>query len=94
MTVFRLLQLTERRRYRNAYINKASASAARAMRPASVPIDFHVAGEPLTIGIGIATRLVLVGDLAGVGGALEHGVVGEASNLAGRLQAMAKPGAI
>jgi len=64
------------------------------MRPASVPIDFHVAGEPLTIGIGIATRLVLVGDLAGVGGALEHGVVGEASNLAGRLQAMAKPGAI
>jgi hypothetical protein len=56
--------------------------------------QLDVAGERLTIRIGIATGLVVVGDLAGVGGALEHGVVGEASNLAGRLQAMAKPGAI
>jgi TolB-like protein/predicted ATPase len=56
--------------------------------------QLDVAGAPLTIRIGIATGLVVVGDLAGVGGALEHGVVGEAANLAGHLQAMAKPGAI
>jgi TolB-like protein/predicted ATPase len=72
--------------------------AERAVRAGLALVErvgqLDVAGEPLTIRIGIATGLVVVGDLAGVGGALEHGVVGEASNLAGRLQAMAKPGAI
>ena len=56
--------------------------------------QLDIAGEPLAIRIGVATGLVVVGDLAGVGGALEHEVVGEASNLARRLEAMAKPGAI
>jgi TolB-like protein/class 3 adenylate cyclase/predicted ATPase len=72
--------------------------AERAVRAGLALVErvgqLDVSGEPLTIRIGIATGLVVVGDLAGVGGALEHGVVGEASNLAGRLQAMAKPGAI
>jgi TolB-like protein len=72
--------------------------AERAVRAGLALVErvgqLDVAGEPLTIRIGIATGLVLVGDLAGSGGALERGVVGEASNLAGRLQAMAKPGAI
>src|SRR6516225_7307981 len=72
--------------------------AERAVRAGLAVADrvgrLDVAGEPLTIRIGMATGLVVVGDLAGVGGALEHGVIGEASNLAGHLQAMAKPGAI
>jgi hypothetical protein len=38
--------------------------------------------------------LVVVGDLIGSGEAQERGVVGEAPNLAARLQAMAQPGTI
>jgi TolB-like protein/predicted ATPase len=72
--------------------------AERAVRAGLALVErvgqLDVAGEPLTIRIGIATGLVVVGDLTRVGGALERGVVGEASDLAARLQAMAKPGAI
>jgi class 3 adenylate cyclase/predicted ATPase len=48
--------------------------------------------EPLNVRIGIATGLVVVGDLIGAGAAQERGVVGETPNLAARLQALARPG--
>ena len=41
--------------------------------------------------VGIATGLVVVGDLMGSGEAQEHGIVGETPNLAARLQGIAKP---
>jgi class 3 adenylate cyclase len=41
--------------------------------------------------VGIATGLVVVGDLIGSGEAQERGIVGETPNLAARLQALAKP---
>ncbi|MGY8704923.1 AAA family ATPase [Bradyrhizobium sp. 18BD] len=41
--------------------------------------------------VGIATGLVIVGDLIGDGASQEHGVVGETPNLASRLQALAEP---
>jgi class 3 adenylate cyclase len=41
--------------------------------------------------VGIATGLVVVGDLIGAGAAQEQAVVGETPNLAARLQALAKP---
>src|SRR5438067_1868894 len=44
--------------------------------------------------IGIATGLVVVGDLIGSGEAQERGVVGETPNLAARLQGMAPPGGV
>jgi class 3 adenylate cyclase/predicted ATPase len=47
------------------------------------------APEPLRVRIGIATGLVVVGDLIGEGEARERGIVGETPNLAARLQAMA-----
>ena len=50
--------------------------------------------EPLAIRIGIATGLVVVGDLVGEGSAQEQAVVGETPNLAARLQALAQPGQI
>src|SRR6201997_2830831 len=50
--------------------------------------------EPLQVRIGIGTGLVVVGDLVGSGEAQERGVVGEAPNLAARLQAGATPGTI
>jgi class 3 adenylate cyclase len=50
--------------------------------------------EPLNVRIGIASGLVVVGDLIGAGAAQERGVVGETPNLAARLQALARPGAL
>jgi class 3 adenylate cyclase/predicted negative regulator of RcsB-dependent stress response len=46
---------------------------------------------PLAVRIGIATGLVVVGDLVGEGSAQEQAVVGETPNLAARLQALAQP---
>ena len=47
--------------------------------------------DKLRVRVGIATGLVVVGDLIGSGGAQECSVVGETPNLAARLQTMAEP---
>jgi class 3 adenylate cyclase/predicted ATPase len=52
------------------------------------------AGQALAARIGIATGLVVVGDLIGEGAAQEEAVVGETPNLAARLQAVAEPGSV
>jgi class 3 adenylate cyclase/predicted ATPase len=44
--------------------------------------------------VGIATGLVVVGDLIGAGEAQERGIVGETPNLAARLQSVAKPNCV
>ena len=49
------------------------------------------AREDLSVRLGIATGLAVVGDLIGEGAAQERGVVGETPNLAARLQALAMP---
>ncbi len=53
-----------------------------------------VTAVPLQVRVGIATGLVVVGDLVGSGDAQERGVVGETPNLAARLQALAEPGGV
>src|SRR5215475_9470782 len=45
----------------------------------------------LQVRVGIATGIVVVGDLIGSGEAQEHGIVGETPNLAARLQEIAEP---
>jgi class 3 adenylate cyclase/predicted ATPase len=52
------------------------------------------AKEALNVRIGIATGIVVVGDLVGRGSAQEHAVVGDTPNLAARLQALAEPGSL
>src|SRR6516164_2644303 len=52
------------------------------------------AGEPLAVRIGIASGLVVVGDLRREGALRERAVVGETPNLAARLHALAEPGSI
>ena len=52
------------------------------------------AGAALQVRIGIATGLVVVGDMIGFGAAFEQSVVGETPNLAARLQALAEPDGI
>jgi class 3 adenylate cyclase/tetratricopeptide (TPR) repeat protein len=46
---------------------------------------------PLQTRVGIATGLVVIGDLVGSGEAQERGIVGETPNLAARLQGLAEP---
>ena len=53
------------------------------------PIPEIGAAENLQTHIGIATGLVVVGDLIGAGASEERGVVGETLNLAARLEALA-----
>src|SRR5262245_52652448 len=52
------------------------------------------AAEPLAVRIGIATGLVMVGDLSSESGLRKHALVGDTPNLAARLQALAEPGTI
>jgi class 3 adenylate cyclase len=52
------------------------------------------AKHKLQVRIGIATGLVVVGDLVGHGTAQEQAVVGDTPNLAARLQALAEPDSV
>jgi class 3 adenylate cyclase len=66
--------------------------AERAVRAGLALIErigrLESSGGTLASRVGIATGLVVVGDLIGSGDAQERGVVGETPNLAARLQAM------
>src|SRR6202040_4177313 len=71
--------------------------AERAVRAGLAVIDAVgrlVAPEKLNVRLGVASGLVVVGDLIGAGAAQERGVVGETPNLAARLQALAAPGTL
>jgi predicted ATPase/class 3 adenylate cyclase len=49
---------------------------------------------PLQTRVGIATGLVVVGEMIGSGEAQERGIVGETPNLAARLQGLAEPNSV
>jgi len=72
--------------------------AERALRTGLALIDrvgcLDTGSAKLEIRVGIATGLVVVGDLIGSGEAQERGVVGETPNLAARLQGMAAPNTV
>jgi class 3 adenylate cyclase/predicted ATPase len=72
--------------------------AERAVRAGLGVIDavgrLDVKSVQLEARVGIATGLVVVGDLIGEGSAQEQSVVGETPNLAARLQALAEPDAV
>ena len=71
--------------------------AERAVRAGLAVVD-AIAGlrtrEQLHVRLGIASGLVVVGDLIGQGATRERDVVGETPNLAARLQALAAPGTV
>ncbi len=68
---------------------RASLAAADAVSRLTKPT-----GDFLAARIGIATGLVVVGDLTGEGAAQEEAVIGETPNLAARLQGIAEPNAV
>jgi class 3 adenylate cyclase/tetratricopeptide (TPR) repeat protein len=73
-------------------------SAERAVRAGLALVDsigrLNLAHGKLELRVGIATGLVVVGDLVGVGESQERTVVGETPNLAARLQGLAEPNTV
>jgi len=68
---------------------RAGLKILAAMKRLRTPAD-----EELQVRIGIATGQVVIGDLIGDGAAQERAVIGDASNIAARLQSSAAPGSI
>jgi class 3 adenylate cyclase len=65
--------------------------AVRAGLEVVAAVNALKSGPSLQTRLGIATGLVVVGDLIGTGSAQEQAVVGETPNLAARLQGIAEP---
>jgi class 3 adenylate cyclase/predicted ATPase len=81
--------------YPRAHEDDAERAARAGLDIAAAVMRLATRGEePLAVRIGLATGLVVVGDLVGEGSAQEQAVVGETPNLAARLQALAEPGQI
>ena len=83
------------------YPHAHEADAERAIRAGltiieAVPRLNTVAGPPgtLRVRVGIASGLVIVGDLIGFGSSHEAAIVGDTPNLAARLQIAAEPGTL
>src|SRR5438270_115187 len=80
------------------YLEAHEEDAERAVRAGLDVVDavarLDVRSAKLQARVGIATGLVVVGDLIGEGSAQEQSVVGDTPNLAARLQALAEPGAV
>lgn len=83
------------------YPQADEADAERAIRTGLAVVDAvaqlkTVAGPPgtLRVRVGIDTGVVVVGDLIGFGSSHEAAVVGDAPNLAARLQTAAEPGTV
>ena len=85
-----------------AYFGYPRAHEDDAERAVRAGLDIGVAVEKLEtpakgrllVRIGIATGVVVVGDVVGQGSAQEQAVVGDTPNLAARLQAGAEPGSV
>ncbi len=74
------------------------ADTEQAVRAALAVIDSvgeqHIQAERLQVRIGIATGLVVVGELIGAGEPRQQMAIGRTPNLAARLQDIAKPGCV
>jgi class 3 adenylate cyclase len=68
--------------------------AVRAGLELVATVDALKTHAPLRTRVGIATGLVVVGDLIGSGASQEQAVVGETPNLAARLQGVAEPNSV
>jgi class 3 adenylate cyclase len=79
----------------NAHEDEAERAVRAGLAIAEVVASMlSSAGMPLSVRVGVATGLVVVGDLIGRDEARERVVVGETPNLAARLQGIAPPGAV
>ncbi|HEX3505960.1 MAG TPA: adenylate/guanylate cyclase domain-containing protein [Xanthobacteraceae bacterium] len=72
--------------------NAVRAALALIAAIAQLSAQVSVAAGRLQVRVGLATGLVVVGELLGAGEVQERNVIGETPNLAARLQAAAAPG--
>ena len=77
--------------YPHAYEDSAERAVRAALALIANVAALHVLAERLHVRIGIATGLVVVGELVNAGGVREQTALGETPNLAARLQAVAQP---
>jgi class 3 adenylate cyclase/tetratricopeptide (TPR) repeat protein/energy-coupling factor transporter ATP-binding protein EcfA2 len=78
-----------------AHEDSAERAVQAALEGIKLVSELSFEGVPrLEMRVGIATGLVVVGDLIGEGPSREFALVGDAPNLAARLQQLAKPGQI
>jgi len=80
--------------YPRAHEDDAERAARAGLGVVDAVGRLDVKSVTLQARVGIATGLVVVGDLIGEGSAQEQSVVGETPNLAARLQALAEPNAV
>jgi class 3 adenylate cyclase len=80
--------------YPQAHEDDAERAARVGLALADRIARLETGSAVLGVRIGIATGVVVVGDLIGSGDAQERGVVGDTPNLAARLQELAKPNSV
>ena len=80
--------------YPQAHEDDAERAARAGLGLAERVARIKIGPASLAARIGIATGLVVVGDLIGSGDAQERGVVGDTPNLAARLQDLAEPNTV
>src|SRR5690242_3303906 len=79
--------------YPLAHENDAERAVRAGLELIAAVTKLDVGAETaLRVRVGIATGLVVVGDLIGEGASREYEVAGETPNLAARLQSLARPG--
>src|ERR1700737_4036707 len=79
--------------YPQAHEDDAEAAVRAGLELISAVSTLKTSGL-LQTRVGIATGLVVVGDLIGSGEAQERGIVGETPNRAARLQGIAEPNSV
>jgi class 3 adenylate cyclase len=79
--------------YPQAHEDDAERAVKAALAAIKAVGELEAPGR-LQVRVGVATGLVVVGDLVGTGESQERGIVGETPNLAARLQGLAEPGAV
>jgi class 3 adenylate cyclase len=80
--------------YPQAHEDDAERAVRAGLDSIATVSRLDVKSANLQVHIGIATGLVIVGDLIGEGSAREQSIAGETPNLAARLQALAEPDAV
>jgi class 3 adenylate cyclase len=80
--------------YPQAHEDDAERAVRAGLQLVAAVADLKTTRAPLQTRVGIATGLVVVGDIIGAGEAQERGIVGETPNLAARLQDLAEPNSV
>jgi class 3 adenylate cyclase/predicted ATPase len=80
--------------YPQAHEDDAERAVRAGLQLVATVGDLKTARASLQTRVGIATGLVVVGDLVGSGEAQERGIVGETPNLAARVQGLAEPNSV